>query len=205
MQELNIPFEEVLVPFIEGSNWHEFRAFSPNGMVPCLKDKDLTVWDSLAILQYLAEGHPQIWPLSVEARAWARCAAAEMHSGFNALRSQCPMNCSIAVSLYQQSEELKHNIKRIDELWCEGLSRFGGPFLAGEKFTAVDAFYAPVIFRIQTFSLQFSDIAIGYAERILKLRSMVLWKKMAITEPWRDLAHEKEVKLLGKVTLDLRL
>ena len=97
MRALGIPFDETLVPFLGGvgANWDAFRAFSPTGKVPCLRDGDAVVWDSLAIAEYLAERHAGVWPADPRARAWARCAAAEMHSGFPGLRSVCTMNCGV--------------------------------------------------------------------------------------------------------------
>ena len=98
MRALSIPFEEQLVAFEEGSNWARFREFAPNGRVPCLHDDGIVVWDSLGITEYLAERHSGVWPESAQARAWARSASAEMHSGFDALRGLCPMNCALRAS-----------------------------------------------------------------------------------------------------------
>jgi glutathione S-transferase len=130
LKTLSIEFEECFVPFLEGATYEEFRKFSPTGLVPCLVDGDLTVWDSLSITEYLAEAHSEIWPSDREARAWARSASAEMHSGFSALRNVCGMNVGVRVRLHEQSDALKANLARLDELWTEGLDRFGGPFLA---------------------------------------------------------------------------
>ena len=99
MQEKNISFEEVLIPFDESGNWQKFRSFSPTGRVPCLQDGQITVWDSLAILEYLAEKISDAWPQDPQARAWARCASAEMHSGFFELRNVCTMNVGIRVQI----------------------------------------------------------------------------------------------------------
>jgi glutathione S-transferase len=204
MRERNIPFEEKLVQFDTGSSWQSFRVFSPSGKVPCLVDGGTTVWDSLAIAEYLAERHPGVWPADPVARAWARCAAAEMHSGFNALREQCTMNCGIRVALHRVDDALARDLARIGELWNEGLRRFGGPFLAGAAFTAVDAFFAPVAFRIQTYSPPVDPAAQAYAQRLLALPSMQDWYRAALAETWRDAAHEAEVPEWGTVTEDLR-
>jgi glutathione S-transferase len=204
MQELSIPFEEKIVPFAEGSNWEDFRVFSPNGKVPCLHDDELVVWDSLAIAEYLAEKHNGIWPEDPTARAFARAAAAEMHSGFSALRQDCPMNCGLRIQLNDVSFDLQHDVDRIDELWCEGLSRFGGPFLTGAKFTAVDAFFAPVAFRINTFSIPLSEKALGYANHLLALDSMRNWEAAALKEPWREIEHEQEILAAGTLLADYR-
>jgi len=204
MRELDIPFEEKLVPFAPGSNWGAFRDFSPNGKVPCLVDGDTTVWDSLAITEYLAERHPRAWPSHAKARAFARCAAAEMHSGFNALRSQCSMNCGIRVKLHRVDDALARDLARVSELWNQGLATFGGPFLAGPDFTAADAFYAPVAFRIQTYSPPMDDTALAYARRLLDLPAMREWYASALAETWRDAGHEAEVPRWGEIVEDLR-
>src|SRR5688572_18684779 len=95
MQQLRIVFSEQVQPFDGTTNWQSFSRFSPTGKVPCLVDAGTTVWDSLAITEYLAERHPKIWPEAATARAWARCASAEMHSGFPVLRDRCGMNCGV--------------------------------------------------------------------------------------------------------------
>jgi glutathione S-transferase len=206
LSELGIPFEERLSPFLAGSGASSaaFRAFSPTGRVPCLHDGDTVVWDSLAIAEYLAERHPGVWPSDPLARAWARCAAAEMHAGFAPLRNDCAMICGMRVRLHSISASLQKDITRLAELWNEGLHRFGGPFLAGETFGAVDAFYAPVAFRIQTYGLAIDGAAAGYAARLCALPSMQRWYAEALKETWRDPEQEDEVKRAGEVLEDLR-
>ncbi len=205
MQRLAIAFQERMVPFASGSNWAQFRQFSPTGRVPCLRDEDLYVWDSLAITEYLAERHAGVWPLAPKARTWARCAAAEMHSGFQQLRGHCPMNVGVRVQLHELDPALKHDLARVDELWLDGLKRFGGPFLAGENFAAVDAFFAPVAFRIQSYGLRLSNDAMAYAQRLLDLPEMRLWYGAAIVEPWREAGHEAEMQQNGTVLEDFRV
>lgn len=200
----NIPFEEKIHPFPESGVWDLYRTFSPSGKVPCLQDGDLVIWDSLAITEYLAEQYPQIWPNDKTARAWARCAAAEMHSGFQALRNNCGMSCGVRIQLQQISLALQKDISRIDELWNQGLEKFGGPFLAGENFSAVDAFFAPVVFRAQTYQLPMSISAKCYMEIILALPAMRAWYEAALLETWREPAHEQEVLAAGTVLADLR-
>ena len=204
MHELNIPFEEELIPFSDGSNWQEFRKFSPNGKVPCLIDEGNVIWDSLAITEYLAETYPIAWPESKSARAWARSASAEMHSGFANLRNLCTMNCGLRLKLHKMTDALQKDITRIDELWNQGLDNFGGPFLAGNCFTAVDAFYAPVVFRVQTYNLQMSANAYEYINRILSLDSMKSWYQAALKEPWREPSHEQDARNCGKFLKDYR-
>jgi glutathione S-transferase len=207
LSELGIPFDEQLATFAQGNgaSWQAFRAFSPSGKVPCLHDGERVVWDSLAIAEYLAERHMDVWPSDPDARTWARCAAAEMHSGFAALRNQCGMNCGLRIRLADElPAALQGDIARIEELWSEGLARFGGPFLAGEKFGAVDAFFAPVAFRIQSYGLQLGAPASDYAQRLLALPGMRRWYAAALQESWRDEEHEREARQSGTVWQDLR-
>ena len=204
MRTLAIPFEEKLTPFPTGSSWSLYRSFSPSGRVPCLIDDGWAVWDSLAIAEYLAERHAGVWPSDPRARAWARSAAAEMHSSFTALRNTCPMSCGVRVRPHPMSDALKHDLFRLGDLWNDGLRRFGGPFLAGNDFTAVDAFFAPVTFRIQSYSLRIDGAAAGYAARLLELPAMQEWYASALAEPWREPDHEMEVSAAGTLTEDLR-
>ena len=172
--------------------------------VPCLHDGSTVVWDSLAIAEYLADRHPGVWPTDADARAWARCAAAEMHSGFAALRNFCSMNCGIRAKLHTQPEALTKDIERIAELWTEGLRRFGSPFLAGPTFGAVDAFFCPVAFRVQSYGVQLPAPAMQYAQRLLALPSMRKWYEAALAEPYRDEPHEVEIAQAAHITQDLR-
>ena len=204
LRTLEIGFEERFVPFLQGSSYAEFRKFSPTGLVPCLVDGDLTVWDSLAITEYVGEDHPQVWPADRAARAWARSATAEMHSGFSALRNICGMNIGVRVRLHDQSPALKADLARLDELWTEGLEKFGGPFLAGDKFTAVDAFFCPVAFRLQTYGLELSEAALVYAERLRALPAMREWYEAGLAETIRDEPHDAEIPQVGVLIEDLR-
>lgn len=204
LKTLDIAFEERFVPFLQGSSREAFRKFSPTGLVPCLVDGDRTVWESLAIVEYIAEDHSQVWPADRSARAWARSAAAEMHSGFSALRTVCGMNVGVRVRLHEQGAALKADLDRLDELWAEGLDRFGGPFLAGSNFTAVDAFFCPVAFRIQTYDLKLSEPALSYADRLLTLPAMQDWYAAGLAETLRDKPHDAEIVQVGALTEDLR-
>ncbi|RYC48069.1 glutathione S-transferase family protein [Pectobacterium zantedeschiae] len=204
LKTLSIPFEEKLVAFSPGMAQPAFKAFSPTAKVPCLIDGETTVWDSLAITEYLAEQHPGVWPADAKTRAWARSAAAEMHSGFTALRNTCSMSCGARVKLNEISPALSSDITRISELWQEGLTRFGGPFLAGKQFSAVDAFFAPVVFRIKTYQLPVSPEAETYCDHLLAQPAMQRWLQDALAEIWREDAHEEEVKKAGEVIADLR-
>lgn len=204
MRALSIPFVERLVPFAAGSNWHKFRDFSRNGLVPCLHDGDTVVWDSLAITEYLAENHKEVWPEDKSARTWARCVVCEMHSGFTALRGQCPMNCGVRVEMNEIGTSLQRDLYRVDEIWTEGLERFGGPFLAGATFTAADAFFAPVALRVQTYNLPLGETARQYADSILKTAALQEWYEAALQEPWLEQHHEDEIAQAGRVLQDFR-
>ncbi|MES0134674.1 glutathione S-transferase family protein [Mesorhizobium sp. M0016] len=204
MRTLDIPFEEQLTPFPTGPSFDLYRAFSPSGRVPCLVDDGWAVWDSLAIAEYLAERHHGVWPAEAKARAWARSAAAEMHSGFTALRGACPMNCGLRVKPLPMSDALKQDLFRLGDLWNDGLARFGGPFLAGGHFTAVDAFFAPVAFRVLSYGLSFEGAAAAYPPQLLGLPAMQEWYGAGLAETWREPDHEAEVAAAGTIVEDLR-
>jgi glutathione S-transferase len=205
MRELNIPFTESQIPFHQAAEWAAFRRIAPNGKVPCLVDGDITVWESLAIVEYLAERHPGVWSEASAARAWSRSAAAEMHAGFAELRNRCSMSCGVRVKLHTQTAGLDADLKRLQALWNDGLQHFGGPFLGGAAFGAVDAFFAPVAYRIQTYGLTVDRVSQQYVTRLLNLHSMREWYEDALREPWRDEPHEVEIAQFGVTTQDLRV
>lgn len=204
MQTLGIPFTERLIPFGEPGSAEAFAALSPSARGPCLHDDQRRVWDSLAIVEYLAERHPGVWPTDPDARAFARSASAEMHSGFFALREHCSMSCGQRVTLRDTPESLTRDLDRLQSLWREGLARFGGTFLAGAAFTAVDAFFAPVAFRVQTYRLTLDLPSTGYVETLLALPAMRAWYAAALREPWRESDHERVVTANARDMLDLR-
>jgi glutathione S-transferase len=224
MRELDIAFIEKFVCFDQADNYEAFRAFAPNGKVPCLIDEGLIdegliddglvndsstggaqpIWDSLGIAEYLYEFDPRVWPDEFAARVWARCAVAEMHGGFDALRHFCTMSVGIRVELNAIPASLQRDVARIDELWSQGLQRFGGPFLAGQHYTAVDAFFAPVVFRLRTYGLSLTNTASAYVERILQRPAMLEWERDALHEPYREQGHEAEVHAMGRITADYR-
>jgi glutathione S-transferase len=204
MRELQIPFMEHMLPFGQASSWDAYRMISPSGKVPCLIDGETIVWDSLAIAEYLAERHDAVWPTDRSARAWARSASAEMHSGFSELRNRCSMTCGVLIRLKEFPQALDRDIARLGALWKDGLRRFGGPFLAGDAFTAVDAFFAPVAFRIHSYGLTLDSAAAAYGVRLLSLPSMKDWYADALREKFRDQPHEDEMLQMGTVLEDLR-
>ena len=203
LKGLGIAFEDQIEPFTNPINYDEVRSFSPTGQVPALLDEGRTVYDSLGITLYLADRHEGVWPADPDARAWAQCAVAEMHSGFTALRSDCTMNVGVRVTPKPPSGALRLDVARIRELFAEGLSRFGGPYLAGASFTAVDAFFAPVAFRIRTYGL---DAGAGQAwvDHMLAHPAMLDWEQQALAESWREESHEAELAAAGAITADYR-
>jgi len=204
MSELGIAFQEVSHVFGPGFA-ASIAGKSPSARVPVLHDGKRIVWDSLAIAEYLADRHAGVWPTDADARAWARCAAAEMHSSFQALRNTCGMNCGVRVKLNAHSAALVQDVARIAELWADGLERFGGPFLGGRDFGGVDAFFCPVAFRVQSYGLELPAPAAAYARRLLAAPSMKRWYEAALAEPYRDPGHEVEIAQAGRIVQDLRV
>src|SRR5215470_6146393 len=185
MKTVGIPFREERLSLYQPQSRERLLAVSPSGKVPSLHDGAKVVWDSLAITEYLAERHPGIWPADAAARAWARCASAEMHSGFARLRDEFGMNLRVAVQK-QPSPEVASEIARIVSLWSEGRSRFGrsGDFLCG-SFTAVDAFWCPVAFRFRSYGVEPDGAAGDYLRALLALPAMREWSEDAANETER--------------------
>lgn len=204
MRALKISFQEILIPFDTQTKNRAFANISPNGKVPCLVDGDLAIWDSLAIIEYLAERRPAIWPQTTAARAWARSAAAEMHSGFAALCDECSMNCQLVIELGERSGPLNRDLTRLESLWVDGLKRFGGPWLAGNRFTAVDAFFAPVAVRIRGYGLELSDMTMAYAGRLRAHQSVQDWVSAGIEEQFDDIPHRMDSVRDRKIVEDLQ-
>ena len=204
MRALNIPFQEKVVNFEAPTNWASFRQFNPAGKVPCLHDGETIVWDSLGITEFLADRHAGVWPSEEKAKIWARCAAAEMHSGFGNLRGVCPMHVGLRIQIDAIPEGVKSDLARISELWSEGLEKFGGPFLAGDRFTAIDAFFAPVVFRIQTYNLPVDAKAGAYVQHMLQQAPIQQWQQDALNESWSEVSHEDAAKAAGRLLEDLR-
>lgn len=208
MRALDISFEDEIFYF-EEENYERFRAFAPNAQVPCLKDHRAdggtrTIWDSLAIMEYLAERHQGCWPEDEKARMWARCAAAEMHGGFAPLRNICPMNIGVRAKLHKIDKALARNIERIGELFAQGLDGFGGPWLAGDSFTAVDAVYAPVAYRVRSYDLDIGPAGRAWVDHIIAHPAMQDWEAQALAETQREIAHEEEIASVATVIEDFR-
>lgn len=204
MTMLDIPFADQIAPFTKPSNFDDFRSFSPTGQVPVLIDGDRTIWDSLGIALYLADRHAGVWPTEEVARAWAQCAVTEMHGGFSALRNDCTMNVGVRVKPKPMSASLERDVARISELWAQGLDSFGGPYLAGPQFTAVDAFFAPVAFRVRTYGLDVGHAGAQWVQHMLALPAMLAWENDALKESWREAGHEAELAACGELIADYR-
>jgi len=187
MKEFAIPFEEEVTPLYREKSKAELLVRSPAGKAPSLDHDGLCVWDSLAIIEYLAESFPEkaIWPPGRAARAAARSLSCEMHSGFVALRKECPMNFRRSPSPIAASEKLLADIARIECAWADARARFGqgGPFLFG-AFCAADAMFAPVAQRFEAYALPVSPRARAYIDAVKRLQSWREWEAGARSEDW---------------------
>jgi glutathione S-transferase len=190
MRRADLPFEEINVRLRQPDSKAEISKHSPSGMVPTLLDGDLAIWDSLAILEYLADRHPQaqLWPAEAKARAIARSAAAEMHSGFLPLRQHCSMEILARSPQASLPPEVAANVERIVALWrqCRAAFGQGGPFLFG-RFSNADAMYAPVAARFRTYIPELAaygddGTAKAYVATIFAMPEMEAWEAGAGTE-----------------------
>ncbi len=188
------PFRDVVIQ-LRGTYNPDNRAFSPTALVPALHDGDIHIWDTLAIGEYLAERHPGMWPADAAARAWARSIAAEMHSGFAALRNDMTMCIRERLDVRPWSDALVANIARVEEIWTESRRRFGGggAFLCG-AFSLADAFYAPVAFRFQTYGVQPAGVAGTYLQALLAHPLVGEWEVAALAE--KEVIAADEPRLL---------
>jgi glutathione S-transferase len=185
MKAAGIAFEERLVSLDDPNFKQAIASVSQNGKVPAIDDGGVHVWESLAILEYLAEKFPRagLWPADAGARAHARAIAAEIHGGFPALRNECPMNFWRPVKRRELSAEAQADAARIDAMWAECLERSGGPFLFG-AFGAADAMYAPVVSRFHTYAVEVGAPSRGYMDAVMALPAWREWREAALKEPW---------------------
>jgi len=185
MKAAGIPFEEKLISLDAPDFKSQVMPLSAAGRVPVLVDGETRVWESLAILEYLAEKYPAagLWPEQAPARAHARAIASEMHAGFGALRRQLPMNIRRPVLPRALDAEAAEDVARIDAIWNECRVRFGagGPFLYG-SFGAADAMYAPVVWRFHTYAVEVSAIAKAYMRALAALAAWSEWREAARRE-----------------------
>ncbi len=187
MKVKNIPFDETVISFDDPDFKPRLAKISGTGKVPALVDGEVNVWESLAILEYLAERFPQVglWPQAPAARAHARAIANEMHAGFVPLRRELPMNMWRPVQKRDLSADAAANVKRIDAMWSDCRARFGagGPFLFG-AFTAADAMYAPVVARLHTYAVEVGAPARAYMDAMMALPAWKEWTAAALKEEW---------------------
>jgi glutathione S-transferase len=187
MKVAGIPFDEEVISLDAEDFKQRVTRISGTGTVPALADGDVHVWESLAILEYLAEKYPQagMWPEGQKARAHARAIAAEMHAGFAALRRHCPMNMCRPVKRRELPLEVANDVQRIDRLWTDCRREFGagGPFLFG-AFGAADAMYAPVVSRFRTYQIDVGPVSGAYMQAVQALPAWAEWRAAARDEPW---------------------
>jgi glutathione S-transferase len=196
MRQSGIPFREELHQIEGDGPRRRIRELSPGGRVPFLQSGDFVTWDSLAIVEHVAELHPEagLWPKDARARALARSACAEMHSGFQALRTAMTMNVRKRYPRGPRTPDVQADVDRIVALWSQlrGAHGRGGPFLFG-TFTAADAFYAPVVTRFRTYDVPLDAPSQAYCESILALPAMQEWCAAAEAEPWTIAKYEYSV------------
>jgi glutathione S-transferase len=187
MKVTGIAFDEVVISLDAPDFKQRLSKISGTGKVPALVGGNVAVWESLAILEYLAETFPQagLWPADAQARAHARAIASEMHAGFVPLRRHCPMNIWRPVKRRELTPDVSANVRRIDAMWTDCRMRFGGggPFLFG-KFSAADAMYAPVVSRFHTYAVDVGPAAAAYMDAVMALPAWAEWTTAAIKEPW---------------------
>ena len=183
----DIPFVETMIPLYTDNpaDKEQILSFSRAGKVPVLVDGDTTVWDSLAIIEYIAERYPEVklWPDDAAARAHARSVCAEMHSGFVPLRSECGMNLHRPIRPVTLSADAKANVARIEEIWreCRARHSANGPFLFG-RFGAADAMYAPVVHRFRTYAIDVAPVTKAYMETMMALPAFEEWTREGLAE-----------------------
>jgi glutathione S-transferase len=199
MKVAGIAFDEEVIPLYEPGSRELMLKYSPAGKVPVLIGGETHIWESLAILESLAEKFPKagLWPDDARARGHARVVASEMHAGFQALRKNCPMNLWLPVKKRPQPDEVMDNVKRIDALWSDCRSRFGqgGPFLFG-PFGAADAMYAPVASRLHTYDIAVSAVSRAYIDAILSLPAFIAWRAAGLKETWVMQGNEPDWPLV---------
>ncbi len=194
LRQMGLEFEEIFIPLFREDSREKILKYSPSGKVPTLIEDGRAVWDSLAIAEYLAEKYPRmnLWPEDPAARALARSVSAEMHSGFMALRSECPMNIHRKPTPIELKPEVRADVERIQAIWRDARSRYSklGPFLFGH-FSIVDAMYAPVVFRFTRYAIEMDESSRAYAETILALPPIQEWIQAAMAETWVIPGNEK--------------
>jgi glutathione S-transferase len=186
LTHLGIAFDEIVIPLDQPQTKAEMLKHSPAGKVPILIDGDVTVWETVAIMEYAADAFKaQVWPSDRKARAMARSVSAEMHAGFGALRSACPMNLGKKFARRDRGEAVARDVARFEEVLRQARGRFGdgGPFLFG-AFSAADAMFAPLATRLDTYSFDLDPATRAYVDTILSLPAFKKWRTAALKESW---------------------
>jgi glutathione S-transferase len=186
MKQLGVAFDEITIPLDQPDTREKVLKHSPAGKVPILIDGDVTVWESISIMEYVGEAYgAPIWPEDRKARAMARSVAAEMHAGFAALRSACPMNLGKRYAQRDRGEAVARDVARFSDIVRDARGHFGagGPFLFG-AFSAADAMYAPLATRLDTYSVPLDAPARSYVDAILALPAFQEWRSAAMKEEW---------------------
>lgn len=195
MRHTGMTFEEEVIPLYEPGSSEKVRRYSPAGKVPILLDGDMAIWESLAILEHLAEKFPKaaLWPADEKARAHGRAISAEMHAGFSALRRHCPMNMRRRRRKLALTPEVAEDVRRIEAIWTECRDRFGdaGPFLLG-PFSIADAMYAPVVSRFFSYDIGVAAAAEAYMATMMSLPAWKEWESAGEREPWIMPGNERE-------------
>jgi len=191
LKHLKLEFREVQLLLDTPDFKDQVAQYGPSGRVPVLRHGDVTVWDSLAICEYVAEIAGHGWPLERKARAVARAVCAEMHSGFTSLRMEWPMNARARNRRTLMTPGLEADVDRIDEIWMDCRRRFGaaGPWLFGE-YSIADAMYAPVVLRFNTYRAQISETTRWYIATALEDAALQEWVRAAQEEPWINKDYE---------------
>lgn len=198
LKEKGIPFSETRIPLYQESSEKSLLQHSPSGKVPAFVHNGFTVWDSLAICEYIADCYPEkkCWPETVDARGYARSISNEMHSGFPEIRNSLPMNCRARMQFIDITEELRDEIARVCEIWRTCRERFpaAGDFLFG-SFSIADAMYAPVVLRFNSYGIGVGAAEQDYMAAVLSLDSLKSWVAAAIAE--KEVITDAEIELYG--------
>ena len=193
LTKFGIPFDETVIPMYRPETGARMLAVSPNGKMPCLHDGAIVIPESLAIVEFVAETHPDlaIWPRDRAARALARAISSEMHAGFMKLRQACPTNFRRRPKAIPLDAGVRADVDRIEAIWADARARFGqgGPFLFG-AFSAADAMYAPVVNRLDAYAIPVTPASRAYMEAVMALPSWRVWVAGAEAEPWHHAGYD---------------
>ena len=193
LTEFGIPFDETVIPMYRPDTKAAMLAVSPNGKMPALHDGDIVVPESLAIVEFVAETHPDlaIWPRDRAARALARAVSSEMHAGFINLRRACPTNFRRRPKAIPIDDAVRGDVDRVEAIWADARARFGqgGPFLFG-AFSAADAMYAPVVNRFHSYAIEVAPASRAYMDAVMALPSWRAWIAGAEAEPWHHAGYD---------------